>query len=144
MPTPRRAATTALVVWTFFVWTTRIGNIWGDDALTAGEKWGRTGLALSFTVLAIAVAWALWRRPAWLRTVVLGLAGWTVAVWAVRSVGIALGDHGAGFITVHLVLAAVSIALAVLAVREASWQDTGAEPRAVVNRSETAGRRAPG
>ena len=43
-------------VWTLLVWTTRIGNIWNDDGLTAGEKWGRTGLALSFTALALAVA----------------------------------------------------------------------------------------
>ena len=105
----------ALVVWTLLVWTTRIGNIWGDDELTSGEKWGRTALALSFTALALAVAWALWRRAAWLRTVTMALAGWTVAVWLVRSVGIATGDHDTAFVVVHLVLAVVSITLATLA-----------------------------
>ena len=46
------------------------------------------------------------------------LAGWTVAVWIVRTVGIATGDHDAAFIAVHVVLAVVSIALSVLALRE--------------------------
>lgn len=116
----RQPAVLALVAWTFVVWTTRIGNIWGDDGLTSGEKWGRTGLALSFTLLALATVWALWRRAAWLRASVLGLAAWTVAVWAVRAVGIATGDHEAAFIAVHLVLALVSFALSAWAARESS------------------------
>ena len=33
----RRPYALALVAWTFFVWTTRIGNIWRDDALDAGR-----------------------------------------------------------------------------------------------------------
>lgn len=107
----------ALVAWTFLVWTTRISNIWGDDDLTSSEKWGRTGLAMSFTVLAAAVAVALWRRATWLRPAVLALAGWTTAVWIVRAVGIATGDHEATFIAVHIILAVVSIALSALAVR---------------------------
>jgi hypothetical protein len=126
MSTPRRPAAIALVAWSLFVWTTRIGNIWGDDALTDGEKWGRTGLALSFTVLAVVAAGALWRGTAWLRGAVLALAGWTVAVWIVRSVGIATGDHGAAFVTVHLVLAIVSIALSSLASRDVLREPTPA------------------
>jgi hypothetical protein len=113
----------ALVAWTGVVWTTRIGNIWGDDGLTDGEKWGRTGLALSFTVLAIAVALALVRRAAWLRPAAGALAGWTTVVWVVRAAGIATGDHDAAFVAVHLVLAVVSIALAVLAWRAATAAD---------------------
>jgi hypothetical protein len=114
---PRPPIVVALVAWTFLVWTTRISNIWGDDDLSSGEKWGRTGLALSFTVLAVAVAVALWRRAAWLRPAVLALAAWTTAVWVVRALGIATGDHDAAFIVVHLVLAVVSIALSALAAR---------------------------
>lgn len=117
MSTPRQPAVIALVVWTLLVWTTRIGNIWGDDALSTADKSGRTALALSFTVLAVAVAAALIRRAPWLRPAVVALAGWTVVVWVVRAVGIAAGDHDAAFIVVHLVLAVVSGALAVLAVR---------------------------
>lgn len=125
----RRPAAIALVVWTFLVWTTRINNIWADDSLSDGDKWGRTALALSFTVLALAVAVALWRRAGWLSGALLLLTGWTVGVWVVRSVGIASGDHSAGFIAVHLVLAAVSIALSALALREgAASSPPKAEP----------------
>jgi len=112
-----RRWTIGLCVWTFLVWTTRIGNIWNDDALTDGEKWGRAGLAMSFTVLALAVIVALVKRAAWLRPAVVVLAAWTTAVWVVRAVGIATGDHDAAFVAVHLLLAAVSIALAAQAVR---------------------------
>lgn len=118
MRSHRAPVTIALVVWTLLVWTTRIRNIWGDHTLTAGEKWGRTGLALSFTALAATVAVALWRRAGWLWLSVLVLTGWTVGVWVVRSVGIATGDHSAGFIAVHLLLAVVSIGLSALALRE--------------------------
>jgi hypothetical protein len=116
----RLPATLALCGWTLLVWTTRIGNIWDDDDLTTGEKWGRTGLALSFTVLALAVGYAVLRRQPWCGLAVKLLAGWTIGVWLTRSVGIATGDHDAAFIAVHLVLALVSIALSVLAVRETS------------------------
>lgn len=120
MSTPRRPVTVALVVWTLLVWTTRIANIWDDDAMSEGEKWGRTGLAMSFTVLAVGAAVAVWRRSGWQRQVVAALGAWTIAVWVVRAVGIATGDHDAGFIVVHLVLAVVSIALSTLAIREAA------------------------
>ena len=129
MSTPRPPLVITLIVWTILVWTTRIGNIWGDDALSDGEKWGRTGLALSFTALAVAAAWAVWRGVTWRRGAVWALAGWTVAVWVVRSVGIATGDHEAAFITVHLVLAAVSTALSVLAVREVVERRTAVAQR---------------
>lgn len=115
--------TLALVVWTFLVWTARIGTIWGDDALSAGDKWARTALALSFTALALVVAGALWRRAAWLGTAVLALAGWTVAVWLVRAVGIATGDHDTAFIAVHLALAVVSVTLAAAAARPTEPRD---------------------
>ena len=122
MRTPRLPATIALVVWSLLVWPTRIRNIWADDELSTGEQWGRTALALSITVLALAVGYALVRRPSWLRMAVLALGGWTTAVWVVRGIGIATSDEGAAFIVVHLVLAAISIALAALAVREVQYR----------------------
>ncbi len=116
-PSSRPPAVLALVAWTVLVWTTRIGNIWGDDGLDTGEKVGRTALALSFTALAALVAWAVLTRWEHRRPAVLALAGWTVGVWVVRAVGIAGGDHRAAFVVVHLVLAAVSLALSWLALR---------------------------
>jgi hypothetical protein len=111
-------AALALVVWTFFVWTTRIGNIWRDEDLDAAGKVGRTALALSFTVLAIAVIVALWRRASWTGNAVLALAGWTTLVWAIQGIGILIRDHDIGFKVVHTVLAVVSIGLAWLVWRE--------------------------
>lgn len=128
MSTAHRSLTIALVVWTVLVWTTRLNNIWADDALTNGDKWGRTGLALSFTVLAAVAAVALHRRATWQGMAVRVLAGWTIGVWVTRAVGIATGDHSAAFITVHLVLAIVSIGLAGLALRE-SMQSEPVLPR---------------
>ena len=118
MPTRRLRFTAALVAWTLLVWTTRIGNIWGDASLTHGEKWGRTGLALSFTILAVTVGVALFRHARWSAVAVRLLSGWTIGVWATRSARIATADHSAAFITVHLVLAAISIVLASVAMRE--------------------------
>lgn len=114
----RLPLTIALCAWTFLVWTTRIRNIWGDADLTDGEKWGRTGLALSFTVLALVVGVALYRRLPWRGLAVKTLAGWTIGVWVTRSVGIVTGGHEAAFVAVHLVLAVGSIGLSVLAARE--------------------------
>ena len=103
---PRRV--TALAIWSLFVWGVRIRNAEGDL--------GPTLLAASFVVLAVAV---LASRGERLPT--LALAGWTIAVWAVRVVDIALlSDHETAFIVVHAVLAVVSTALAVAAVRAAS------------------------
>jgi hypothetical protein len=119
----RLPATLALCAWTLLVWTTRIGNVWADAELTTGEKWGRTGLALSFTVLALAVGGAVLGRQPWRGLAVKLLAGWTIGVWVTRSFGIAMGDHDAAFVAVHLVLAVASTALAVLAVREESRVD---------------------
>lgn len=137
MPRRRSAAITALVVWTLLVWTTRIRNIWGDDVLSNSEKWGRTALALSFTVLAGAVAAALWKPRDWLRPAVKVLAGWTIGVWAVRAVGIATGGHEASFIAVHLVLAVISWVLAALAMCATARVDSSdlAQPPYPVSRS---------
>jgi hypothetical protein len=121
----RHRAAAALVAWTFLVWTTRIANIWRDADLDTGERWGRTLLAVSFTVLAIAAAVALWRRLGQATVVAVGaLAAWTIAVWVVRGIGILAADHDLGFKVVHTVLAVVSIVLAVLA-----WRETRRETR---------------
>jgi hypothetical protein len=116
----RRPFAIALVAWTFLVWTTRIGNIWRDADLDTGEKVGRTALALSFTLLAVAVVGALWRGSGRARLVAVGaLAAWSTGVWVVRDIAILAGDHDAAFKLVHTVLALVSVVLSALAWREA-------------------------
>jgi hypothetical protein len=111
-------ATVAFAVATLLIWTTRIGNIWGDDAASTGSKVGSTLLALSFTGFALATLWLVHRRAPALRPVVVAFAAWTAAVWAVRLVAIVTGDRGAAFVAVHAVLAVASVALALVAARE--------------------------
>ncbi len=130
----------ALVGWTFLVWTTRIANIWRDEALDTGEKLGRTGLALSFTLLAVAVVVTLWRRAERASLIAVGaLAGWSVVVWVVRDGRILFADHEVAFKVVHTVLAVVSIALAVLAWREARRAATSTGASATTTSSVLAG-----
>lgn len=114
---PAWYALPVFVAWTLLVWATRIDNIWADAALSDAGKWARTALAASFVVAAVvvaAVAVRTWKhRPTRIDEVVLDVAAaWTVAVWAVRAVQIALGDHSVGFIVVHVLLAVLSIGLA--------------------------------
>jgi hypothetical protein len=99
----------ALVLWTVLVWLGRVRNAAAGD-----EGIAPVLLAATFVVLAGAVLATRGREP----RLVVALAGWTTAVWLVRIVDIALASgHGAGFVAVHAVLAAVSIALSVWARR---------------------------
>ena len=117
----------AFAAWTLFVWVGRIRNVWADATLDTAGKIGRSALATSFVVFAVlTLLWALsagrsgQRRsglPARTLYLVGPFAAWTAGVWVVRSIGIWLHDHPVGFKVVHTVLAAISIALAALAVR---------------------------
>ena len=97
---------------TLVIWVGRIRNIVADD-----------GALAELIVPGVLVALALWTlvdRPR-----VRLLAGATVAVWAVR-VPLVLGrDHEIGFKVVHVVLATVSVVLAVMA-----WRDVTRRRRA--------------
>jgi hypothetical protein len=105
--------------WTAFMWATRIRNAFGDDDLSAGDRTLAVGVALAFTLGALAVVLAALRRR-WLDLTVRVLAAATVVYWPVRVVQIVLADHGAAFTLVHAVLGVVSVALALWA-----WPGTG-------------------
>ncbi len=112
----------ALGLWTLFVWATRIDNVLGQDGLTTAGRAARLALALSFTVLGVGLLAVAWRaRSRELtgveRLVIAVTALWTIGVWVVRGIGIAVGDHAGAFIAVHTVLAVVSIALAAATTR---------------------------
>ena len=110
----------ALAVWTLLVWAGRIRNAVADDAGT-----GPIVLAASFVALAVLV---LVTR---MRGAVLALALWTVTVWTVRAVDIALlSDHDTAFVVVHLVLASLSVALAVWAARTVTRSGRAPQPAA--------------
>lgn len=113
----------AFAAWTLFVWVGRIRNVWADATLDTAGKAGRSALATSFVAFALlTLAWMLRHRRATVlppsTTYLVGaFAAWTIGVWVVRSVGIWLHEHPVGFKVVHTVLASISIALAVAAVR---------------------------
>lgn len=95
----------ALPVWTLLIWTTRIRNV-VDDGGSAGD------LLVPVALTLLAVAALVDRHRA-----LLALAAVTVVVWAVRVPLLLTRDHSAAFVVVHLVLAVVSVGLAVLAWR---------------------------
>lgn len=127
METRRRPTARALVLplvfagWTLFVWVGRIRNLAQEPGpIGEASRWSLVG-SIAFTALGLLLLAALGAarvRPGSLplRPIVGALAVLTTGVWVVRAVDIALGDHTAGFIAVHLVLAVVSIGLAA-----ASW-----------------------
>ncbi|MEY2461979.1 MAG: hypothetical protein QOH64_117 [Acidimicrobiaceae bacterium] len=115
-------AVVAFAAWTLFVWVGRIRNVWADASLDTTEKVGSSALATTFVVFAsLTLVWAIGRRRAGLPPSMVYLVGtfaaWTTGVWVVRSIGIWLHEHPVGFKLVHTVLAAISITLAVAAVR---------------------------
>lgn len=99
---------------TLLVWSTRIRNLYAPDNTVTGAAKAAT-LAMSVAMLAIGLVVAgLAVRPtaeAVQRRIIGVAAVVTTGVWVVRGASIALGDRGAAFIAVHLVLALVSIAL---------------------------------
>ncbi len=109
----------AFVVWTAYVWCTRIANAWGDAGLSTAGKVGSTVLSLSLLVPAAAVAVVVARRRRGLPTpgevlLLRAFGVWTIAVWVVRVPMILVADHDVPFKVVHAVLGVVSIALALV------------------------------
>ena len=116
----------ALVVWSAYVWSTRIRNAAGDATLSSGGK--AFSIALSTTFIGFAVAGVVVLVRAWSRSltsteslVLKAFAGWTVLVWLVRVPMIVADGHSVPFKVVHAVLGLISIALAALV-----WRSTSA------------------
>ena len=99
----RRAWPYVFAAWTVYVWITAIRNIGGP-------------LTVALSVVFFALA-ALVAVPSTRARAMWPLAGLTTAVWGVALVVIWVRDHAIGFKVVHTVIAAISIALAVAAVR---------------------------
>lgn len=110
-----RRAVHLLAAWTVLVWATRLRNVLDDPALDAGATAWRVAWIVVFVVLALVSVVAVRRRSATAPGLLRVFGVWSVAFWVVRSVQIAGADHAAAFVAVHLVLAVVSIALAVWA-----------------------------
>lgn len=105
-----RVLAALIAVWAAVTWGGRIGLLTGDETLVA-----KTRIAVSLLVAVVAVA-ALLTRARWRRAAVVAYAVVAVAVWGSSAVSV-LGDPSSSlaFKAVHLVLAVVSLSLAVLA-----------------------------
>ncbi len=126
-----------LVAWTLFVWVSRIRNIWGDDDLSTGGQWLRTGFAVIFLAFGTAMAVRLVRtRESGLqrsdRILLQAFILWTVGFWLVRGIGIIVDDHEVGFTVIHTILMVISLGLAAQAgrvLRSSSISSFGAVAR---------------
>lgn len=119
---PGRRLLVAFGAWTLFVWATRVGTALDERAT------GRVALAVAFTVVGVALLIVAWRARGRVLTAgevhaVRLAAAFTVGVWVVRAVQIALADHEAAFIAVHVVLAVVSVTMAIATVRASTISD---------------------
>ena len=120
----RRWPIIVFVVWTVYVWTTRIVNAWSASDESTTAKVISTASAVVLLGLGIAVARVLVVARARAMTagesrLVMILAAGTIVVWVVRVPQLLLDDRGAAFKVVHLVLGAISVGLAALSIRRA-------------------------
>lgn len=114
----------SLVVWTAYVWITRIVNVWSDPVATRPVQVGSTLLAGSLLVPAavLGVGWLTggrqvpWRHP--YGRVLTWFGVWTTVVWCVRVPMIALGPHDLPFKLVHAALGVISIVLVAVVLRQ--------------------------
>ncbi|CAB4552634.1 unannotated protein [freshwater metagenome] len=124
---PRSAISVgAFLVWTIFVWgIVRVRNIMGDADLSTPERTWPLILAATLwvpaAVLLVTLLVTLLRKRPFAQAATIGVAVlgvWTTLVWIVRAFDIALvSNRELPFIAVHLVLAVISVALAVIAAR---------------------------
>lgn len=94
-----------LVAWTIAIWTVRIRNVVRSDA-------GAASLVAPIALTVLAVAALIDRRRG-----TVALAGTTIVLWLVRVPLVLVHHHSAPFKVVHVVLALISWALAVGALR---------------------------
>ena len=96
--------------WTEFVWIGRVRNV----LATAGWTMSDLLLPVVFVLIGLAVLAVVVRptRAPVVALVVRGAAVISSVVWVIRAGFIAVHDHPAAFIAVHMVLATISIALA--------------------------------
>ena len=105
-----------LVAVTVVVWAVRVVNVFGDDSLSGSARLWRllvAGCFLAFAGLAVVVLSGRWagHRLGSTRLVAM-FCLWTMVFWAVRSIGILLGDYDTEFTLVHVLLAVVSVGVA--------------------------------
>ncbi len=103
---------------TLLVWIIRIYNLFNDNEISNGERIWRLLAAVIFLLAAITVIKVLvgsWRDRNILNSLLVpAFCIWTITFWLVRSVGILIADHEAGFKIAHACIAIVFILLALI------------------------------
>ena len=103
---------------TLLAWTTRIYNLFEDNEVSNGERIWSLLVASIFLLAAMAVIKILvgsWRdRNIKNSRLIPAFCIWTVTFWIVRSVGILIAGHEAGFKIVHVLLATGFILLSLI------------------------------
>ena len=103
---------------TLLVWIIRVYNLFEDNEISNGERVWSLLVSTVFLLAAIAVIKILvgsWRdRNIKKSRLITAFCIWTATFWIVRSVGILIADHGAGFKIVHACLAIVFILFALI------------------------------
>lgn len=124
----RHMSAAVLVLWTVFLWLSRLRNVVADEDLTSGGRAVRIAVVVVFVLLALGSVAERVRRGSW-GVVLSVLIVWTIGYWLVRGTGILIGDWSVGFKVVHTVLMVVSLTLAVLA-----WRFRGSGSSAALSR----------
>lgn len=116
--------TAPLVLWTLFLWVSRLRNAFADDELIGSERRVALTVAGVFVVGALVVGALVVRRRINAQrltdadeALIAGFAVASIGWWLVRAVQIALADHSVGFIIVHVILGGGTIAFAALTLR---------------------------
>lgn len=106
----RRTLAVVIAAWALITWGGRVGLLVGGEGVWA---WVRIAGSL---VVAAAATHALWRSTTALRANIAVYTGFTFVVWSMSAVSV-LSDPSstAAFKAVHVVLATVSIVIAVVA-----------------------------
>ena len=101
---------------TLLVWIIRIYNLLNDNEISSGERIWRLLVATIFLLVAMTVIKVLigsWRDRNILNSLLVpAFCIWTITYWIVRSIGILVADHEAGFKIAHACIAIVFILLA--------------------------------
>jgi len=116
-----------LIIWTLFLWLSRLRNVMTNDELSSTGRAVRVGVVVVFVALAgLAVVAARRRRLSRAggsargpQRMLIVFVAWTVGYWLIRGVGILIdGEYSVGFKAVHTVLMVVSLTLSALTARQ--------------------------